>query len=228
MIINHQYKFIYLKTRKTASTSLEITLSKFCGPQDIITQISKKDETIKQSKGYPGPQNEKINYKYYSLKDWIRWLFRLESKKFYNHMPASEVQQYIPREVWENYFIFTFVRNPYDKAISRYYWDLSRISETPEINEYLGSLPTDQLSDWKIYTIDDQIVADKIYRYEELENSLKELENTLGLPESLKLPHAKGGHRKPKTNHRDLLTSETIEYVNKQCKKEIKHFGHKP
>ncbi|MEL6382956.1 MAG: chondroitin 4-O-sulfotransferase, partial [Cyanobacteria bacterium J06626_18] len=32
MIISHEYKFIFLKTRKTAGTSIEIALSKFCGP----------------------------------------------------------------------------------------------------------------------------------------------------------------------------------------------------
>lgn len=228
MIINHQYKFIYLKTRKTASTSLEIALSKFCGPLDIITQISEKDEIIRRESGYPGPQNDKIDYKYYSLQDWRKWLFSRKAKKIYNHIPAAEVQRYIPRRIWEDYFIFTFVRNPYDKAISRYYWDLSRMNKTPEINEYLSSLPADKLSDWQIYTIDDQIVADKVYQYEDFENSLKELKNTLDLPESLKLPYAKGGHRKPKTNHRDLLSPETIEIIYKKCKKEIQYFGYHP
>ena len=45
MIISHKYKFIFFKVSKTAGTSIEIALSEFCGPDDIITPISPKDET---------------------------------------------------------------------------------------------------------------------------------------------------------------------------------------
>jgi hypothetical protein len=39
MIISHEHKFIFVKTRKTAGTSIEIALSKFCGPDDVICPI---------------------------------------------------------------------------------------------------------------------------------------------------------------------------------------------
>ena len=40
MILSHKHKFIFLKTKKTASTSLEIALSKICGKDDIVTPVS--------------------------------------------------------------------------------------------------------------------------------------------------------------------------------------------
>ena len=39
MTISHKYNFIFIKTLKTAGTSLEIYLSQMCGNGDIVTPI---------------------------------------------------------------------------------------------------------------------------------------------------------------------------------------------
>ena len=44
MIVSHRHRFIFIKTRKTAGTSIEIALSAHCGPDDIMSPISKEDE----------------------------------------------------------------------------------------------------------------------------------------------------------------------------------------
>jgi len=43
MIISHKYKFIFIKTVKTAGTSIEVFLNNYCGEEDIITPIHPKD-----------------------------------------------------------------------------------------------------------------------------------------------------------------------------------------
>ena len=43
MIISHKFKFIFIKTLKTAGTSIEISLSKYCSEYDILTPIFSKD-----------------------------------------------------------------------------------------------------------------------------------------------------------------------------------------
>ena len=59
MIVSHKYKFIFIKNVKVASSSMEIALSKFCGPDDIITLIDNggTDDKTRKKLGYPGPQH---------------------------------------------------------------------------------------------------------------------------------------------------------------------------
>jgi hypothetical protein len=39
VILSHQYRFIYIRCRKTASTSIELALSRICGPDDILSAM---------------------------------------------------------------------------------------------------------------------------------------------------------------------------------------------
>lgn len=50
MIISHKYKFIFLKTKKTAGTSFEIALSRYLGEDDVVTPISPECEALRQEK----------------------------------------------------------------------------------------------------------------------------------------------------------------------------------
>ena len=63
MIISHEHKFIFLKTRKTAGTSVELALRQLCGPDDIIAPIGNAEERRQQSLHYQGrpPQNWRVH-----------------------------------------------------------------------------------------------------------------------------------------------------------------------
>jgi len=40
MILSHKYKFIFIKTVKTAGTNIEVLLSQQCGSSDVVTPIA--------------------------------------------------------------------------------------------------------------------------------------------------------------------------------------------
>jgi hypothetical protein len=121
LIISHRHKFIFLKTKKTGGTSIKIALSRLCGPEDVITRISPADEKLRQELGYPGPQNTALPA--WSLGLGARAVAALRGKtlEYYNHAPAEFVRRHVDPAVWNGYFKFSFERDPYDKAISRYY-----------------------------------------------------------------------------------------------------------
>ena len=80
MIISHSKKFIFLRTIKTASSSLEIFLSQFCGKDDILTELFEDEEKFKKRNNLIGKSNSNIKLLSFKLKNIIFFNF-YKSKK---------------------------------------------------------------------------------------------------------------------------------------------------
>lgn len=213
IILSHQHNFIFIKTRKTAGTSIEIALSKYCGDKDIITPISKPDEELRSHLGFRGPQNYLDSWTNYSFKDWcLLFTKRNRKKKFFNHMSASLVKDLINKEVWNSYFKFCFERNPWEKVISYYFW-YYRSKPGPPLSQLISEQKFYLPSDFKLYTIDGKVAVDYIGRYENLETNLDFIRKKLNLPEKLHLPRAKSQFRKDQRHYSEILASEQIQVI---------------
>ncbi|MCW8827960.1 MAG: sulfotransferase family 2 domain-containing protein [Gammaproteobacteria bacterium] len=229
MIVSHRHKFIFIKTQKTAGTSIEIALSKFCGPDDIISRISSVDEKFRKSLGYPGAQNCYKPLQEYNKSDWYRQLIKLRRpKKFYNHMPASLIRQYVGNEVWNSYYKFCFERNPWDKAVSIYYWrntSEDRISFT----DYLEQCEDNgkRLSEYRLYTIDDKLAVDKVYKFEEIDSAMNDITERLQLPEIPLLPKTKTVTNKSRTHYSELYNETAKAYIQREFSREINLLNYK-
>jgi len=228
MIISHRYKFIFLKTNKTAGTSIEIALSGVCGPEDIISPISPEDEKTRMEAGHRGPQHHLAAAREYGFMDVAKLLLKGRKKnRFYNHMPAGEVKALIGEETWNSYFKFCFERNPWDRAISLYYWRC-KSEPRPTISKFFnsGELKRLKRKGIELYSIDGRVAVDKVYRFENIAEELESIRTRLHIPEKLELPHAKSRFRKDKRSYRDILDAEQQAIIAELFSDEIRLMGY--
>lgn len=225
MIVSHEHRYIFLKTRKTAGTSVEIALSRQCGPDDIITRIGTADEVTRAEYGGRAEQNTNLPLRMHSPKDLARLAIRGRRSTAYNHMSGGQVRRLVGERVWGSYTKFTIVRNPWDAVVSWYFWRHAAsgksIGEVIRSGE-LGPL----LANADIYSDRSGLLVDRVVRYERLADELESTRAEIGLPEPLELPRAKGGTRTDRRNYRELLTPEDAELVATLFRREIALMGY--
>lgn len=226
MIISHKHKFIFLKTGKTAGTSVEFALRALCGPDDIIAPIG-DEEGIEM--GLP-PQNYTSAPQFLS-RDWLYWFRsrlkrRSAQKDFYNHIPGWRVRARVGEEIWNDYFKFCFERNPWDREVSFYFFRRGRSGRADNFADHLKTLKRKKLRNWEIYTDNNQLNVDFVGRYENLEQDLKLALQECGIDWTGELPRAKGKFRTDKRHYREFYNDQSRELIAKTYQREIEHFGY--
>jgi hypothetical protein len=228
MIISHKYKFIFIKTAKTAGTSIEVFLSKQCGPIDIVTPIT-PPVVGHQPRNYQGVINpipeilERPNKLFSALRHAIT-----SREKFYNHMPASLVQKRIAGRLWKSYFKFCVERNPWDKVLSHYHMHAAREGGSLSLDEYLarGRFPFNYFR----YTNRSgaKVIVDRVLRYEKLLGELGEVFALLGVPFDGTLGvEAKSEYRTDRTPYHLIFNDEQRRIVENAFAKEIELHGYR-
>jgi len=230
-VISHHYRFIFLKTAKTAGTSIEMALETICGADDICAPVTKKKSAR------PGEESYKArNYKGFFLprltrpdgresrffKD-IKDLVVLQ-RKFKSHMPACDVKPRIGKKIWDGYFKFTVERNPWDKAVSAYYFAQRHPENRIPFEDWLP----ENLKQGNIhfYSIGGKIVVDHVLRFENLQADLDATLLKLGVENPPTLPRSKSEFRPKKADYREVHNDFTRDYVARVCAPDIEYFGY--
>jgi hypothetical protein len=156
--------------------------------------------------------------------------------RIHHNISAAELRKEISEETWRFLSKITIVRNPYDRAISKFYNDHKDFLEdnqkrgyeysADQINEYIVGLPDADLTNWHLYTDDDQIIVDDVIRYESLTSDLGRALAKVGITDPIALPHAKGNWRIDRRHYSQVLGSQARARIEAAAARELEMFGY--
>ena len=173
-------------------------------------------------------------YKYFFLHiekcggNTVRAALDLPHQRTGNHLALKNKFRYF-RHNPKEYFKFTFVRNPWDRMVSTYFY--YNRSKALSFKEYTTILLNRSASkDWKRhascydYIFDENATTtiDFIGKIENFEEDFNIVCDKIGIPQQ-QLPH------KNKTNHKhytEYYDNETREIVAEKYAKDIEYFGY--
>jgi len=248
MVISHRHRFIFVKTARTAGTSIEIFLSTHCGPEDVLTPFSAPE---------PGHQPRNFRGAFNPLPELIErartrgglrpFLIRatladfLTRRKYFHHIPAWQVQARTASPVWHDYFKFCVERNPWDKAVSGWSWYRHKYRAQISLDRYLDLLEERVRSgaagvgafpfNFPNYTHPRtrRLMVDRVLRYERLEADLPSLLRQLGVPaEGALQARAKSGLRVEANPAQGGLSPDRIRRIERIFRPEIELHGYQP
>jgi hypothetical protein len=229
MIISHRHRFIFIKTRKTAGTSIEAFLAPHCGPDDVLTPLEPPVDghTARNDRGRWPVLSELAGFAaqgrwreaQLSLGHWRT------RRKFFKHMSAERVRARVSPEIWKGYFKFCVERNPFDKSLSHYHM-LKALGQTEDFDSYLagGNLCLNE----QLYTDrHGQLLVDRVLRFEDLDAEFGEVMERLGLPYAGSISvRAKTGYRKNRAGYAKILTSDQRSLIERVFASEIARHGY--
>ena len=156
--------------------------------------------------------------------------------RFAGHKKAFEYKQSTPN-TFDNYFKFTFVRNPWDRVVSFYHyqikrnWDFYPFNETISFDNFVKNwmrrmrrqtpLATHPCYDW-ISDKDDNLLVDFTGRFENFQEDFNIVCDKIGIPQQ-ELPYKNKSKHKHYTEYYD---DETRSIVAEKYAKDIEYFNY--
>ena len=214
MLISHRKNFIFTKTSKTAGTSIESYFEKYCMPEGEWEESHAREEYISDTGiiGYRGSDAA------------------LKKPTWVNHLSAQKIRELIGSSIWDKYFKFTVIRNPFDKLISAFHFQIrnSSLSAEKEIELFTDWIKNSNLIiDRDRYFISDEVCVDYFIRFEDLDAGVNHVCNKINVPfEPWRIPEFKKGIRHHRIKIKDYYTNETEDIVRKNFDWEFNKFGY--
>jgi hypothetical protein len=227
MIVSHQYQFIFIKTHKTAGSSMEMALGPLCGPDDIVTPM----ESNVHSDIPRNYHEDTLLGKLYSRSRLTRKCIHRHSpllgRWFYEHMPAWRVRELIGEDVWNRYHKFCFERNPWDKVVSYYNWKkFGQGKPMPDFKTWVMCKTHRLPLDASLYFEGEQCLMDEVLEYKGFIGRFNDLCQRMNIPFSGNMPREKTNITSQPVDYREFYDEETREKIAQEFSREIRLMGY--
>lgn len=221
MLISHKKKFIFVHIYKTAGDSV----------RDVFLPYARLVDKIV----YHYPLTKLITVKFIRAAGWEDDGYK-QFVGFYKHSTASEIRDKLNKSIFENYYKFAFVRNPFDWLISLYFY--IRQSKTHGYNKLIEDLDFKDFIKWYIsenglkqtdFLIDPgkgTLLVDYVGRFENLYHDVAYIVKTLSLPSSFNLPYNNPSFLRTYRNYKNYYDQSTISLVKDFFRKDFQLLGY--
>lgn len=215
VMVSHKHEFIFLKSRKTAGTSIEMVLEPLCGPRRAEVTEATPARVSRQ-----GVIGRRVLGRPTHIKVLQKLGIRLVPN-WHNHMTAADIRAALGADKWNRYRKITSIRNPFDRAVSSFHWQESRAGVPADedfatvrarFNAWVARTRPD--SDKDVLFLNDDFVCDLAIRFEHLVADLQKI-YTMFDPDAgpIKLYHVKDAGSRRKHPVPEYFTEESIATV---------------
>jgi Sulfotransferase family len=204
-MISHEHHCIFVHIPKTGGSSIE----------DVI---------------WPGERTE--------ADLWMGFVSRYHNKYQtggLQHLLARQIRQEVGAEIFDSYFKFTFVRNPWDRAVSQF----ASMRDRPDLRELIGMTPNASFSEYlqlterqphiqwerQVEFLRDENLApvvDFVGRFESLEHDAQTVFERLGIRRA-RLPHR---NRSRHRHYRKYFDDRSREWIRSLYREDVEAFGY--
>jgi len=224
MLISFSKKFIFIHNYKVAGSSIRKILAKY---QPLYRKIVTAHPRTYKHVIVPVIKTLPDHFK----NDFIKCL------QFTNHATALEVKDKLSYSLFNNYYKFGFVRNPWDWTVSLYFYILSykrhkthkTVKNFKNFDEFVEWRCSEEYKSQFIYLQKDfftdeegNIIVDYIGKFENLNEDFDYIVQHLGL-KNTSLPHKNKTKHK---NYREYYNDYTRKLVEEQFKEDIELFNY--
>ncbi|WP_282167890.1 sulfotransferase family 2 domain-containing protein [Shewanella japonica] len=150
------------------------------------------------------------------------------------HLLAKQIRQEVGEQIFSDFFKFTIVRNPWDKAVSQFSYmskrkdlrEFCRLSDSADFKTYLQAITKVKHVQWMPqvdFILDDEgnPLVDFIGRFESLDIDVSKIFNKLNITSTL--PHINQGNR---DSYHQFYDEESKGMVAELFSKDIAYFNY--